>query len=97
MRCPQLQDGGDSHQHRLDLSPQSPHIKRRIWQETLSTLLLSSPGTAMAPSNNVAFVEGPEAHWPPYLSNFQGSAGERHVENVKVRARILCRVSDLRN
>ena len=37
----------------------------------------------MSPSHSVAFIEEPEAHWP-YLSNFRGTAGERHFENVKV-------------
>lgn len=36
------------------------------------------------------FIEGPEAHQPPYLSNFQGTAGERHVENLKVREHASC-------
>lgn len=37
------------------------------------------------------FIEGPEAHQPPYLSNFQGTAGERHVENLKVREQCILR------
>ncbi|KAF8316174.1 hypothetical protein DL93DRAFT_2154964 [Clavulina sp. PMI_390] len=70
----------------LDITADSPHIRRRIWQETISTLFLTSPGTKIPPKQAINFVEGwtTSGDWPPYLLHFQGSAGERHVENIKI-------------
>jgi hypothetical protein len=33
----------------------------------------------------MAFAQAPDAEYPPYLLDFAGSPGERHVENLKVR------------
>jgi hypothetical protein len=33
----------------------------------------------------MTFAQAPDAEYPPYLLNFAGSPGERHVENLKVR------------
>jgi hypothetical protein len=58
------------------------HIKRRVWEETLSTILLCGVSYHMPPDKVVAFATADE--WPPYMLWFQGSAAERHVENIKL-------------
>lgn len=30
------------------------------------------------------YIQARNSEFPPYLVNFQGSPGERHVENIKV-------------
>ena len=30
------------------------------------------------------YIQARNSEFPPYLLNFQGSPGERHVENIKV-------------
>ncbi|PWN32852.1 uncharacterized protein FA14DRAFT_110116, partial [Meira miltonrushii] len=58
------------------------HIKRRIWQETLSTILLSGPEYRMPIGQMVTFSV--DDHWPPYLLQFRGTIAERHIENLKI-------------
>ncbi|PWN89441.1 hypothetical protein FA10DRAFT_145352 [Acaromyces ingoldii] len=58
------------------------HIKRRVWEETLSTVLLCAAPYHMPLGHLVTFSTDDD--WPPYLLNFQGSAAERHVENLKI-------------
>ncbi|CAG8473103.1 3957_t:CDS:2 [Funneliformis caledonium] len=58
------------------------HIKRRVWQETWSTLLLTSEQFKMRDGKTVAFSQSPFR--PPYLLNFSGTVAERHVENLKI-------------
>lgn len=58
------------------------HIKRRIWQETWSTLILTHPELKMAEDKIVAFSQAP--YRPPYLIDFGGTVAERHIENLKV-------------
>jgi hypothetical protein len=58
------------------------HIKRRIWQETLSTILLSAPEYRMPIGQMVTFSV--DDHWPPYLLQFCGTIAERHIENLKI-------------
>src|SRR3954470_17844577 len=58
------------------------HIKRRIWQETWTTLLLTSEQFKMCDGKTVAFSQSPFR--PPYLLNFSGTVAERHVENLKI-------------
>ncbi|PWN43949.1 hypothetical protein IE81DRAFT_287997 [Ceraceosorus guamensis] len=58
------------------------HVKRRIWQETLSTLLLCARPYHMRPGKVVAFSIADD--WPPYMLWFEGSPAERHVENLKI-------------
>ncbi|CAO1630349.1 unnamed protein product [Parajaminaea phylloscopi] len=77
-------------QNRLDFSIDifSPrlrlerHVQRRVWQETLSILLLASPGCRMPVDAMVAFSGN--RSWPPYLLGFCGTPAERHVENLKL-------------
>lgn len=68
----------------LDLSPSTVHVRRRIWQETVSALLLTSPDCKIPKSQPMDFVLHREKRWPPYLYKFQGSPAERHVENLKI-------------
>ncbi|CAG8460770.1 38883_t:CDS:2 [Gigaspora margarita] len=58
------------------------HIKRRIWQETWTTLFLTSEKFKMQKDKIVAYSQSP--YRPPYLLNFMGSVAERHVENLKI-------------
>ncbi|KAN0065817.1 hypothetical protein ACQY0O_000947 [Thecaphora frezii] len=60
------------------------HIKRRVWQETLSIILLSGRGLHMPLDQVIAFSMSESDAWPPYLLDFRGSAAERHVENLKI-------------
>lgn len=77
-------------QNRLDFSldvfsPRlhlSRHVKRRIWEETLSTILLTAREYRMPLESLVAFSASEK--WPPYLLAFQGTPAERHVENLKL-------------
>ncbi len=79
-------------QRRLDFSidiyspllKMEKHIKRRIWQETLSTILLCGTSYQMPTDQVVAFSVSDDQSWPPYLLWFQGSVAERHVENFKI-------------
>lgn len=58
------------------------HVKRRVWQETLSTLLLTGREFHMPLNQLVTFSVYDDS--PPYLLAFQGTAAERHVENLKI-------------
>ncbi|EMD42109.1 hypothetical protein CERSUDRAFT_110652 [Gelatoporia subvermispora B] len=69
---------------RVDLSPSCPHTKRRIWQEALTTLLLTDTETKIPKEQTMQFKEARDDEYPPYLLNFAGSAGERHVENLRI-------------
>lgn len=66
------------------MSPNSPHIRRRIWQESLGVLILTDPLCRIPAKHQIAFAEAQKFSWPPYLLDFQGTPGERHVENLKV-------------
>ncbi|KAI0361534.1 hypothetical protein OH77DRAFT_1545714 [Trametes cingulata] len=68
---------------RLDLSSTSPHTKRRIWQEAISTLLLTDDTTRIPEKQKMEFKQARDSEYPPYLLQFMGSPGERHVENLK--------------
>jgi len=58
------------------------HIKRRIWQETWTTLFLTSEQFKMDETAVVAFST---SHYrPPYLLNFNDTVAERHIENLKI-------------
>lgn len=77
-------------QQRLDFSidiyspalDMQKHIKRRIWEETLSILLLAGDEYRMPLGTGVNFSNN--TGWPPYLLFFKGTAAERHVENLKI-------------
>lgn len=69
---------------RLDISPSSVHTRRRIWQESITTLFMTSPDCAISKTQNMTFAQAPDAQYPPYLLDFSGSPSERHVENLKV-------------
>jgi len=58
------------------------HIKRRVWQETWSTILLAEDPYKMPADKVIAYSQSP--HRPPYLLNFTGSVAERHVENLRI-------------
>ncbi|TRM60170.1 hypothetical protein BD626DRAFT_408024 [Schizophyllum amplum] len=68
----------------LDLTPFSLHAKRRIWQESISTLLLTNTQCRIPSKQKMLFAEGRDSEYPPYLLDFAGSPGERHVENLKI-------------
>ncbi|KAG9222767.1 hypothetical protein CCMSSC00406_0004681 [Pleurotus cornucopiae] len=68
----------------LDISPSSIHIRRRIWQETITTLILTSPDCQIPPEQDMLFAQARDSEFPPYLLDFLGSPSERHVENLKV-------------
>lgn len=69
---------------RLDITSSSLHTKRRIWQESITTLLLTTPECAIPKGQRMMFVEARDSEFPPYLLDFRGSPGERHVENLKI-------------
>ncbi|KAF8922598.1 hypothetical protein CPB85DRAFT_1467779 [Mucidula mucida] len=68
----------------LDLSFPSPHTKRRIWQETITALLLTSPDCQIPAKQRIAYAQARDSEFPPYLLNFAGTPGERHAENLKI-------------
>ncbi|KAG8792908.1 hypothetical protein FRC12_004494 [Ceratobasidium sp. 428] len=80
--------GIDIFSPRLDISPSSKHLVQRIWQESITTLLLAAPQCQMPASQKMMFVDGAEVTseelTPPYLLDFAGSPAERHVENLKI-------------
>ncbi|KAM6498075.1 hypothetical protein JOM56_006023 [Amanita muscaria] len=69
---------------RLDISSSSIHAKRRIWQETITTLFLITSDTAIPKDQPMIYAESPHNEYSPYLLNFKGTPGERHVENLKI-------------
>ncbi|KZT02648.1 uncharacterized protein LAESUDRAFT_729889 [Laetiporus sulphureus 93-53] len=69
---------------RIDLTPSSPHVKRRIWQEALTTLILTNFDCRIPKSQLMEFAQATDNEYPPYLLRFAGSPGERHVENLKI-------------
>ncbi|RDB29648.1 hypothetical protein Hypma_015565 [Hypsizygus marmoreus] len=69
---------------RLDVSSSSLHAKRRIWQESITTLLLTTPGCAIPKEQTMTFAQARDSEFPPYLLDFHGTPGERHVENLKI-------------
>ncbi|KAG8929858.1 hypothetical protein FRC02_004984 [Tulasnella sp. 418] len=68
----------------LDVSSTSHHLKRRIHQETISTLLLATPECRMPKSQKMIYNQSRDCEWPPYLLDFCGSPAERHSENLKI-------------
>lgn len=60
------------------------HIKRRVWEETLSILILCGREYHMPLEQVIAFSVSDDEQWPPYLIDFQGSVAERHIENLKI-------------
>ncbi|CAO1623307.1 unnamed protein product [Jaminaea pallidilutea] len=58
------------------------HVKRRVWEETLSILLLTADNFRMPEGADVAFTASTE--WPPYLLFFRGTVAERHIENLMI-------------
>lgn len=72
------------------------HVTRRIQQETISTLLLAEPEYKVRRRPNEPLVfcnlietneakeEPAQTEFPPYLLDFRGSQGERHLENLKI-------------
>ncbi|KAH9898326.1 hypothetical protein C8Q73DRAFT_395301 [Cubamyces lactineus] len=69
---------------RLDISSTSVHAKRRIWQEAISTLLLTDKECQIPAKQKMEYKQARDGEYPPYLLNFAGSPGERHVENLKI-------------
>ncbi|KAJ3516260.1 hypothetical protein NLJ89_g1239 [Agrocybe chaxingu] len=69
---------------RLDTSPTSVHTKRRIWQESISTLFLTDPECHIPAKQAMAFAQARDSEYPPYLLDFMGTPAERHVENLKI-------------
>ncbi|KAH8100667.1 hypothetical protein BXZ70DRAFT_1008156 [Cristinia sonorae] len=69
---------------RLDISPSSHHTKRRIWQEAITTLFLTSPECAIPKKQRMVYAQAKNLEYPPYLYDFCGTPGERHIENLKI-------------
>lgn len=69
---------------RLDISPSSVHLKRRIWQEAISTLFFTDPETRIPEAQAMNYAQARDSEYPPYLLDFAGSPGERHAENIKI-------------
>ncbi|PPQ62841.1 hypothetical protein CVT24_000535 [Panaeolus cyanescens] len=69
---------------RLDISNCSVHTKRRIWQETVTALLLTDESCKIPNGQHIAFAQARDSIFPPYLLDFQGTPAERHVENLKI-------------
>ncbi|CAG8671200.1 16927_t:CDS:2, partial [Funneliformis mosseae] len=60
-------------------------IKERIWQDTWTKLLLTNEKfkpPALSAGKSLLFSEA--SYRAPYLLNFFGSVGERHIENCKI-------------
>ncbi|GAA94618.1 uncharacterized protein L969DRAFT_62292 [Mixia osmundae IAM 14324] len=58
------------------------HIKRRVWQETWTTILLGDEEFALDPKQRIVFVE--PAGIAPTLLDFRDTVGERHIENLRL-------------
>ncbi|KAG8819628.1 hypothetical protein FRC19_009638 [Serendipita sp. 401] len=69
---------------KLDLTANSPHIRRRIWQESIGTLVLTEEISKIPAGHKIKYSEPEDFEWPPYLLDFHGTPGERHVENLKI-------------
>ncbi|KAJ7706220.1 hypothetical protein B0H17DRAFT_919193 [Mycena rosella] len=69
---------------RLDTSPNSMHTKRRIWQESITTLFLTSPECQIPTDQPMEFAQARDFEHPPYLLRFSGHPAERHIENIKI-------------
>nr|GAT44157.1 predicted protein [Mycena chlorophos] len=69
---------------RIDLSSNSIHTKRRIWQEAITTLFLTNHDCRIPANQPMTFAEARDAEYPPYLLQFRGYPAERHVENIKI-------------
>ncbi|THV07730.1 hypothetical protein K435DRAFT_772567 [Dendrothele bispora CBS 962.96] len=68
----------------LAISYPSPHTKRRIWQESITTLFLTNNECKIPDKQTMTFAQARDSEFPPYLLNFVGTPGERHVENLKI-------------
>ncbi|KAI5474993.1 hypothetical protein MNV49_002116 [Pseudohyphozyma bogoriensis] len=73
----------------LDLTK---HLSRRIWQETISTILVAGPEFKMPRKEQLRFTDNPAL--PPQLLGFQGTQAERHVENLKILRELGLEVYD---
>ncbi|KAJ7630901.1 hypothetical protein FB45DRAFT_833713 [Roridomyces roridus] len=69
---------------RLDISSDSVHTKRRIWQESISALFLTSPECRIPEKQPMEFSQARDSEYPPYLLGFKGTPAERHIENIKI-------------
>ncbi|KAJ6509497.1 hypothetical protein C8R47DRAFT_1098906 [Mycena vitilis] len=69
---------------RLDISANSLHTRRRIWQESITTLFLTSPECRIPVDQPMEFAQARDSEYPPYLLDFSGSPAERHIENIKI-------------
>jgi len=84
-----LQDAKPLSIVRLDISASSIHTKRRIWQESITALLLTSPEGHIPSNQPMAFAQARDSEYPPYLLGFMGTPAERHVENLKVSHNLI--------
>ncbi|KAJ7071068.1 hypothetical protein C8F01DRAFT_1108962 [Mycena amicta] len=69
---------------RIDISSNSMHARRRIWQEAITTLFLTDPDCRIPVNQPMLFAQARESEYPPYLLQFRGYPAERHVENIKI-------------
>ncbi|CAB4392488.1 unnamed protein product [Rhizophagus irregularis] len=60
-------------------------IKERIWQDTWTKLLLTNDNFKPPAGKTLSFNEESEV---PYLLDFSGSVGERHIENSKILSKV---------
>ncbi|GES75634.1 hypothetical protein RCL_jg12770.t1 [Rhizophagus clarus] len=60
------------------------YIKERIWQDTWTKLLLNNDKFKPPAFSNGKTLLFNEENEVPYLLNFDGSVGERHIENSKI-------------
>ncbi|KAI9511798.1 hypothetical protein F5148DRAFT_1315259 [Russula earlei] len=55
----------------LDISSSSPHTRRRIWQEAITALFLTSPECKIPYKQPIYYIQARNSEFPPYLVNFQ--------------------------
>ena len=48
-------------------------------------MILTDEMCPIPPGQKMRYSEPINFEWPPYLLDFHGTPGERHVENLKVR------------
>ncbi|KAJ6604613.1 hypothetical protein DFH09DRAFT_1123281 [Mycena vulgaris] len=69
---------------RLDTSANSLHTRRRIWQESITTLFLTNTDCRIPDDQPMEFAQARDSEYPPYLLRFSGRPAERHIENIKI-------------
>lgn len=75
----------------IDIEPwTSVHVKRRVWEETLSAVIMTSETMGMPPGKEVLYSESREGRWPPFLVNFgMTGASSPHQSGCEKQADVL--------